>query len=152
MDTPRAMSRENVDRLRSLYADWAEGNFWTTGDYVDSEVEFEWTWAFAEIGRMGPEGRAHGLEELTAVWQDWLKPWEKFTVEADEFVDIDDDRVLVLYRRRAKLRGADSTIDHKGGTVWTLRDGMAVRIVDFDDRAKALEAVGVERDAHADSS
>jgi hypothetical protein len=60
------MSQENVERLRSLYADWAEGNFWTTGDYVDSEVEFEWVWAFAEIGGMDPEGRAHGLKQLTA--------------------------------------------------------------------------------------
>jgi len=137
------MSRENVERLRSLYADWAEGNFWTTGDYVDPEVEFEWGWAFAEIGGMDSEGRAHGLNQLTAVWLDWLKPWERFTVEAEEFVDIDDDRVLVLYRRRARMRGTDSTIEHKGGTVWTLRDGRAVHIVDFDDRAKALEAAGL---------
>jgi hypothetical protein len=146
------MSRENVDRLRSLYADWAEGNFWTTGDYVDSEVEFEWAWAFAEIGGMDREGRAHGLKQLTAVWLDWLKPWERFTVEADEFVEIDDDRVLVLYRRRARMRGADATIEHKGGTVWTLRNGTAIHILDFDDRAKALEAAGLtERDAHAES-
>jgi len=137
------MSQENVERLRSLYADWAEGNFWTTGDYVDSEVEFEWEWAFAEIGVMDPGGRARGLKQLTAVWLDWLKPWERFTVEAQEFVEIDDDRVLVLYRRRARMRGADSMIEHEGGTVWTLRDGTAVHIVDFDDRAKALEAAGL---------
>jgi ketosteroid isomerase-like protein len=136
------MPRENVERLRGLYADWAEGNFWTTGEFVDSEVEFEWVWAFAEIGGM-PEGRTDSLKELTAVWLDWLKPWERFTVEAEEFVEIDDDRVLVLYRRRARMRGTDSTIEHEGGTVWTLRDGMAVHGVDFDDRAKALEATGL---------
>jgi hypothetical protein len=27
--------------------------------------------------------------------------------------------------------------------VWTLRDGTAVHAVDFDDRAKALEAAGL---------
>jgi hypothetical protein len=137
------MSRENLERLRTLYADWAEGNFWTTADYVDSEVEFEWKWAFAEIGGMDPEGQAHGLKQLTAVWLDWLKPWETFTVEADEFVEIDADRVLVLYRRRARMRGADSTIEHEGGMLLTLRDGTVVHIVDFDDRAKALEAASL---------
>jgi hypothetical protein len=146
------MPRTNVERLRSLYADWAEGNFWTTGDYVDSEIEFEWVWAFAEIGGMA-EGRVHSLKQFTAVWLDWLKAWERFTVEAEDFIEIDDDRVLVFYRRRARMRGANSTIEHKGGTVWTLRDSMAVHGVDFDDRAKALEAVGLsEHDAHADSS
>ena len=137
------MSQENVQRLRSLYRDWAEGNFWTTGDYVDPEVEFEWEWGFAEIGGMDPEGRAHGLEQLTAVWLDWLKPWERFTVEAEEFVEIDDDRVLVLYRRRARMRGADATIEHEGGMLLTLRAGTVVRIVDFDHRARALEAAGL---------
>jgi hypothetical protein len=43
-DTERAMSQEKVDRLRELYADWAQGDFGTTGDYFDPEVEFQWTW------------------------------------------------------------------------------------------------------------
>jgi ketosteroid isomerase-like protein len=134
------MSQENVERLRSLYEDWAEGKFWTMHEYVDPDFEFEWKWAFADIGGM-PEGRTHSLEQLTAVWLDWLKPWDRFTVEAEKFIETHDQRVLVLYTRRARM--GDSAIEHRGGTVWTLRDGTAVRATDFDDRAKALEAAGL---------
>jgi ketosteroid isomerase-like protein len=133
------MSQENVERLRSLYADWAEGNFWTMYEYVDPAFEFEWKWAFAEIGGI-PEG-THSLKELTDVWLDWLKPWDSFSVEAEEFVETHDGRVLVLYTRRARM--AESAIEHTGGTLWTFRDGTAVHGVDFDDRAKALEAAGL---------
>ncbi len=131
------MSQEKIERLRSLYADWEQGNFWTTGDYVDSEFEFEWKWAFPDVAGI-PEGRTHSLAQLTAVWLDWLKPWERFTVEAEKFIEVDDDRVLVLYVRRASV--GNSAIERKGGTLWTFRNGTAVHAADFDDRAKALEA------------
>ena len=134
------MSQEQIERLRTLYADWAQGNFWTTGDYVDSEFEFEWKWAFREVGGI-PEGRTRSLEQLTAVWLDWLRPWETFTVEAEDFIEIDDERVLVLYVRRASV--GDSAIEHKGGTLWTFRNGTAVHAADFDDHAKAAEAAGL---------
>jgi hypothetical protein len=134
------MSQETRERLHSLYADWAQGSFWTTHEYVDSEFEFEWKWGFRDIGGI-PEGSTGSLEELTAVWLDWLQPWERFTVEAEEFIEIPDGRVLVLYVRRAKV--GDSAIEHKGGTLWTFRDGIAVHAVDFDDRNKALKAAGL---------
>jgi hypothetical protein len=42
----------------------------------------------------------------------------------------------------------DARIAH----VWTFRDEKAVRMHVFDERAEALEAVGLsEQDAHADS-
>jgi ketosteroid isomerase-like protein len=142
------MSEENVDHLRKLYAEWARGNFGTTEDYFDPEVEFQWSWPSAgqwtALARRvaDAEGRVHGMEQLYAVWRDWLKTWEWFTVEAEKFIDV-DDRVLVLYRRRARMRGTDSTIEQEGATLWTLRDGKLVQGVDFGDRAEALEAAGL---------
>jgi ketosteroid isomerase-like protein len=142
------MSQENVDRLRKLYAEWAQGNFGTTGDYFDPEVEFQWLWPsggqWTGLAQRvaDAEGRVHGLEQLYALWLDWLKTWEQFTVEADEFIEV-DDRVLVLYCRRARMRGSDSTIEQEGATLWTLRDGKLVHGVDFGDRADALEAAGL---------
>jgi ketosteroid isomerase-like protein len=142
------MSQENVDRLGKLYAEWAQGRFGATGDYFDPEVEFQWSWpsagewtALAQRAA-DAEGRVHGLEQLYAVWRDWLKAWEWFTVEAEELIEV-DDRVLVLYRRRARMRGTDSTIEQKGATLWTLREGKLVHGVDFGDRAQALEAAGL---------
>jgi hypothetical protein len=76
----------------------------TTGDYVDPEIGLEWIGtAFAEIGNPDGEGRMRGLLQLGTAWRDWLKPWQRLTIEAREFIELDDDRVLVLYRRRGRL-------------------------------------------------
>jgi ketosteroid isomerase-like protein len=143
------MSQENVEHLRRLYAEWAQGHFGATGDYFDPEVEFQWSWPSAGqwtalAQRVADaEGRVHGLEQLDAVWRDWLKAWEWFTAEAEEFIGVDENRVLVLYRRRARMRGTDSTIEEEGATLWTLRDGKLVHGVDFGDRAEALEVAAL---------
>jgi ketosteroid isomerase-like protein len=142
------MSQENVDRVRRLYAEWAQGHFGTTGNYFDPAVEFQWSWPSAgqwtSLARRiaDSEGRVRGLDQLYDVWRDWLKTWERFTVEAEKFIEV-DDRVLVLYRRRARMRGTDSTIEQEGATLWTLRDGKLVHGVDFGDRAQALDAAGL---------
>jgi ketosteroid isomerase-like protein len=141
------MSQEDVDRLRKLYAEWARGSFGTTGDYFDPEVEFRWSWPSGQWTALtqsvaAAEGRVHGLEQLYAVFRDWLETWEWFTVEAERIVQV-EDRVLVLYRRRARMRGSDSTLEQEGATLWTLRDGKLVHGVDFDDRVNALEAAGL---------
>jgi ketosteroid isomerase-like protein len=144
------MSEANVEVVRKLYAEWAQGNFGATRDYFDPEVEFQWIWppgqrwtALAQ-GIADPEGRVHGLEQLYAVFVDWLKTWERFTVHAEEFIEV-DDRVLVLYHRHARMRGTDSTLEleQEGATLWTLRDSKLVHGVDFGDRAEALEAAGL---------
>jgi hypothetical protein len=111
------MSQENVEHIRRLYAEWAKGSFGTTADYFDPKVEFQWFWPAAQWtalahGVANAEGRVHGLDQLYGVWRDWLKTWEWFTVEAEKLIDV-DDRALVLYRRRARMRGTDSTIEQE---------------------------------------
>ncbi len=49
--------------------------------------------------------------------------------------------VLARYTGRGKGSGVD--VDTEGAHVWTLRDGKAVRLEIFADRARALQAVGL---------
>ena len=43
-------------------------------------------------------------------------------------------------------------LEQRIAAVWTLRNGKALRVRYYDDKAEALEAVGLsEQDAHADS-
>ena len=84
-----------------------------------------------------------GLDGLLAVWRDWLAPYEAYSAEVEDFVDIDDDRVLVLNRDRARLRGSGSDIELDTGAIWTLRDGKIARIEFHVKRAGALKAAGL---------
>jgi ketosteroid isomerase-like protein len=70
---------------------------------------------------------------------------------ADDFIEAGDE-IVVPMCLHGRLPGTDSVIEQRIVAVWTLRNGKALRVRYYDDRADALEAVGLsEQDAHADS-
>jgi ketosteroid isomerase-like protein len=46
-------------------------------------------------------------------------------------------------RLHARAAGTDSVIEQRSTAVWTLRNGKAVSVRYYDDRAEALETVGL---------
>ena len=68
--------------------------------------------------------------------------FEEFRWEAEELIDA-GDRVVVVIRARGRARGGGVDLDHRFGALYTLRDGKIVRLQWFDDKAEALEAVGL---------
>ena len=51
--------------------------------------------------------------------------------------------VAVVHERgREKASGVE--VAHRFGQVWTLRDGKIVRLCGYQDKAQALEAVGLQ--------
>ena len=69
-----------------------------------------------------------------SAWKDW-HAW------AEEYRELDDERVLVLTRRggRGKTSGLEiERIRSKGAAVWHVRDGKVMRLVIYWDRDRAL--------------
>ena len=74
------------------------------------------------------------------------------TVDAEELRDLDSERVLVLtrYAGRAKTSGLElGRIGAAGASLFFVRNGRVVRIVQYFDRARALTDFGLTADAHA---
>jgi hypothetical protein len=89
-----------LDLVRSIYADWERGDF-TRTDWANPEIEF----VFAD----GPSpGRWTGVAVATAS-SDFLSAWEDVRIEADEYRELDRDRVLVLTRGSGRGRVALSS-------------------------------------------
>jgi ketosteroid isomerase-like protein len=128
----------NLDRVRSIYAAWE------TGDYRLTE------WAVPEMEFVIADGPAPasgtGAPEVTAVWGDFLSAWEGFHHRADEYREIDGDRVLVLasFGGRGKTSGLElGRMATKGAVLFHLRLGEVTRIHLYLDRDRALADLGL---------
>jgi ketosteroid isomerase-like protein len=129
----------NLDLVRSIYADWERGDF-GRADWAYSEIEF--------VNADGPEpGSSTGLAYMAKTMRVWLSGWEDFRIEADEFRELDDGRVLVLdhLSGRGKTSGLDLGQTRTMG-VWLfhIRDGRVTKMVRYLDRDRALADLSLE--------
>jgi hypothetical protein len=144
------MSQENVEIVRAasppsgteltdLFADDAGAlhRLEVVSPLFHPEVEFE------VHGGVGERLRGTGLQQLVESWREWLKPFEAFTTEIEDCIDVGDERVLVLIRDHVQPRGTDSRIESVGCNLVTLRDSKIARIDFYPSREQGLEAAGL---------
>ncbi len=67
------MSQANVERLRWLYGEWAEGNLWALRNIADPAIEWEWSVGLATL--YGGPRIYRGLEQIEAATREWLTAW-----------------------------------------------------------------------------
>jgi ketosteroid isomerase-like protein len=62
----------------------------------------------------------------------------------ERFIDVGDDRVLVFSREGGRGKGSGAEVQtHLTAHLWKLKNGRAVRMQSYWERADALEAVGL---------
>jgi ketosteroid isomerase-like protein len=139
------MSQQNVEIVRSLYAD-PRGLTGASADKVADDAEFD----FAAVYPDRPILR--GIEELRRFRDDG--PWGGSPIhfEPERFFDVDHERVLVFVRVSARGQQSGAAVEIRVAHELTIRDGRLVRFKVHEHRDQALEAVGLtEQDAHADT-
>jgi ketosteroid isomerase-like protein len=132
------MSQANVEIVRSIYTAWARGDF-SSIEWADPEIEY--------VVVDGPEpgtwkGRAAMAEALRGI----LSAWENPRIEADEYIDLDDDRVFVLNHLsgRGKTSGLDiGVMSRNGAAVLHLVDAKVTRYISYNRRDRALVDAGL---------
>ena len=130
---------ENLDLVRSIFTAWERGDFGSS-EWADPEIEF--------VTADGPEPASRtGLAAMAEAMGAWLSSWEDFRIEADEYRELDPERVLVFahYSGRGKTSGLD--IGQTRMTATTLlhvRDGKVTRMVTYLNRDRALADLGLE--------
>jgi len=132
------MSQKNVEVVRSIYERWEAGDFESV-DWADLAIEY--------VVADGPGMDAGtGLAQMAEIQRDFLSAWEEWRVKADEYRTLDGGGVLVLFQfsGRGKRSGLDvGQIWTKGATLFELRDGKVVKIVQYLNRQRALATVGL---------
>jgi len=124
-----------VEVLRAVYERWGHGDLWTP-EVFDPEVEVVWGADIPDVGTF------HGLEGLEKGTREFLTAWDEVGMHAHEFIEA-GDAVLVFATARARGRGSGVETETEFAHVWTMRDGKAIRIAAYFDRAEALKAAGL---------
>src|SRR2546430_11240316 len=96
---------ENLDLVRSICADWERGEFGRTAEWAHPEIEF--------VVTDGPEpGSWFGLAGVGAGGLAILGPFEDARIAAEEYRDLDEERILVLVHNSGRGRTSRLEIEH----------------------------------------
>lgn len=119
-----------VSFIRESYEAMNEGRFDWLLDNVPPNFELIVVDAGLSGPYVGPAGMAKWYAELAEVW-------ETFRIDVEDVVDL-GDRVVVLGRIRNKGRVSGIEVDVVAAHLWTIEDGVPVRIELIGDREEAL--------------
>jgi ketosteroid isomerase-like protein len=132
------MSQENVEVVRGVYDALDSGDVGRALSAIDPEV----VWDLSNHSWPGDD-QYFGHEGIVEVLSEWMGAFEDYTIKPERFIDA-GDRVVVIQRETARHKGTDTGIDRRQASVYTMRDGKAVRIDHYLDIPKALEAADVQ--------
>jgi hypothetical protein len=95
------MASANLELVRSICAAWERGDF-SSAEWAHHEIEFVLTGGPVEGSWTGLAGMAEGFRHF-------LNAWDESRLEADEYREVDDERVLVVVRLcgRGKTSGLE---------------------------------------------
>jgi ketosteroid isomerase-like protein len=125
----------NLDLVRSIYAAWERGDF-SSAEWAHPEIEF--------VVPDGPDpGTWKGLAEMTESWRSQISAWEGFHAVADEFRQLDDERVLVLGHIGGRGKTSGLEVGQKVAELFHIRDGKVARLVTYWERDRAFADLGL---------
>jgi ketosteroid isomerase-like protein len=129
------MSQENVDRLVETIEAYNRHDVEGVLRLMDPEIEFDHR--LAEL-----QGEFVGAEAVRGWLADLDEYFESAHIDCSDIRDL-GDRVLALGTVRAIGRESGVETELPYTVVASFRNGLVIRFIDYGDRDKALEAVGL---------
>jgi hypothetical protein len=95
------MAPSKLDFVRSILAEWERGDY-SSAAWADAEHEY------VIVGGPSP-GSWTGLPAMAQAWREFLSAWDEWWTKAEEYRELDHERVLVLIRSggRGKTSGLE---------------------------------------------
>jgi ketosteroid isomerase-like protein len=130
------MSQAHLDLAREGYDAYVRGDLDGALEMMHPEIE-------AHDPPEMPDATVHrGREAVRRDWAQTAELFDEWSIEVDEYIDAGDE-VVVLLRYRGRGRESGAVVQAEMAHVWTFRDGAAIRLRQYVDRAQALEAAGL---------
>ena len=133
------MSQENVEIVREIYEAVARRDAASAfAVYADDIV-----WEVSARRALVMNRVYHGHDGVRKFWRDALSAFGEVDLDVEELIDA-GGQVVAVIREREIGRASRVPVEASHTAIWTLDDGMVIRMQVFDDRAEALKAVGLE--------
>jgi ketosteroid isomerase-like protein len=133
------VSQEDVERLRTGFAAFARGDIDAVMELFHPDVE--WSPAIAPLLGVetlrGKDAVRHFL--VTQLFEGF----DEFSAEALSVEDF-GDAILATTRYTGRVERSGIAMDQTFFSVYWSRDGLTVRMRDYETREEALEAIGAE--------
>jgi ketosteroid isomerase-like protein len=144
------VSQENVEIVCRIYASITRSvpggvalmsepvEHWKS--LIDPGIEWCGPREFADLAEP-----AYGFDGIVAYAAKVAEALDDYRMTPEQFIDAGDDQVLVFSREGGRGKGSGAVVQtHPTAHLWTLGDGLAIRMQSYWERADALKAVGLE--------
>lgn len=88
-------------------------------------------------------GGVRGIDGFVGIFRNWTGAFDSWVVTATDFIDLDEDRVLVMCLIEARSEAQQVELAVDGANLLTFRDGKLTRLELFLNRAGGLKAAGL---------
>jgi uncharacterized protein len=123
-----------VENLRRSYEELNDGNVEAALAALHPDAVWE------ESGELPGVDVVRGRDAIREFLTGFLESWSEFRQRVDDVI-VAGDRVALLIHLRATGRGSGVEVDARYAHVWTLRDGLGVRVEAFRDQDAGRRAL-----------
>ena len=129
------MAGENLDIVRRAFEELLRGDY--EGGVWDPGVEV------SNAAGWVIETDYRGHEGLRRWWHDLAEAFGDFTLELEEMMEIDHERVLTTQRFVGHFRATEIEFDGPWASILWIRDGRIVRAEGHLSKRRAMRAAGL---------
>ena len=127
------MSQENVEIVKATLTAANRGDLHFKGAGRDAEVDLS--------RAVGLDRGVYRIDQFRRLAEEFGKSWESVRYEADEFIE-GGEHVVTPFTNR--LLGRDGVeVQARGAMLWTIRDGVIMRLCLYQELQDALKAAGL---------
>jgi ketosteroid isomerase-like protein len=129
---------DTIARLRASYAALNQGDITGTMEVLAEDA----TWV--EHSELPEAGSYRGRETIRGFLEQFLESWDRFEQDIED-VQTGNGCVLLFIRLVARGKGSGIDVQSRYAHLWTMRDGVGVRVDAYYDREQALAALRAAR-------
>jgi ketosteroid isomerase-like protein len=126
------MSEKNVEVVRRIWDAYSRRDF----DEIQAQSDPAVVMITVE------DGTLYGIEAVRRNHERWWEAWDNPETTVEEVIGV-GDRVFVMARFRGRGRSSGAEVEGHHFEVYTLQHRKVVRVEEFSERGKALEAAGL---------